>query len=919
MGDPSPKTHAPFGRLTRRVILGTIWLISAYLRSFCPSTSTCQDATDNLHGPTSLWPTDASVRARTSRGNRPSIITRGGTNGVTPSRILGAGATTRREDAGPATRGFGVDSSDEPTIQETKRQVCSSGFSVQKERLGSVSTSNAYTSVRLVLVLITILIVSPSVLAQLSYSAPSHYIVFDEIGKMASSMTYIHVMVPLNLTNLFDQAELFQHYLMQLSTSKTKDIQLVPMTKGVNDVAHVMLAKLARTMLRLAHINDILPNLDTLVRQKRQLPDDIKHILRTDRFERDITDVILDQLKREVAQTKHAIDQLRPPTTTLPPYPEHYWQAYYNPNPNTTVFDTPPPRFPHEPEFTYWSRLHYFYTTQYNNLKYPANNTSTDNDNTQRTKRQTHDDSTTDYIEMNNLLRRQKRFLLAAGVAIGILGTFMGIYSQFQISELQRQIADTNKKHNMLVQVTDRHEVMLTKITKNMEQFLNLIKLMQEYNPGLIYAHLNEHMEGFLDRIRVIEGTIQQLQHRRLSIDLLTTDQLTKLHQSVLDVAKREGYEVLPERLGDYFQIEVSYIRKNTDVDIIIHVPCITPNSLLTIYKYVSFPFPLPKTKFRSDISITETLTAHSLSLSEAMGLFDNTTSYSHTTNALYVTQDQSMIAIGRDHRFRMSSQSDLASCIQRNHVYLCDKHQVVRTDLLSTCLGSLYLRDADGVRTHCRFEVRPMTETVYQLNNLDHLVFSPQSLTAQMTCKNGSLYPVFLNKASRITVPQGCELTLRAHQITSDTQINIAPPPLQYEWHWDPEAMPSHLLEGSAHLDQQIQALREHLYNASQLTVHKTDFSRLLTDEISTPNTFLSLFWPFLLVLFPVLLGALVFGWCYKRRKHRRETNRRNGAPNGQPMIVIQPSDNRAPPYDPHHNQCAGNTEHEVARLNRK
>ena len=734
----------------------------------------------------------------------------------------------------------------------------------------------------LAICLVLTIIAFPVANSQMSFSTPSHYIVFDEIGKMASSMAYIHVTVPLNLTNLYDQAELFRHYLIQLSTSKTANIDMLPMTKGVNDIAQVMLNKLTRTMLRLAHLNTILPSLDDAMRYSREtLPADLLQVVNNHRTERSVNDLILAQIKLEVAQMRKAVNQLSP---TLPPYPEHYWQAFHNTSIPTS--QEPTPKQPHESEFVYWSRLLYFYTNRVNELK------GTNHIITRRDTYDHSDESTTTYVEMTKLLSRHKRFLLAAGVAIGILGTFMGIYSQYQITELQKQIANSEHKHNMLVQITDRHEVMLQKITKNMETFLELIKAMQEYNPGLIYAHLNEHMEGFLDRIRVIEGAVQQLQHRRLSTDLLTSDQLQILHEAVLNVATREGYEALPEKIGDYFQVEVSYVRKNTDVDIIIHVPCITPNSLLTIYKYVSFPFPLPKSRRRTDISIAETLTAHSLSLTEAMGLFDNSTTYIPHTDALYVTQDQSMIAIGRDHRFRMTSQADLVSCIQRNHVYLCDKHQVVRTDLLSTCLGSLYLRDAEGVRTHCRFEVRPMTETVYQLNNLDHLVFSPKSLTAQMTCRNGSLYPVFLNKASRITVPPGCQLKLRSHHITSDTHINIAPPPLQYEWHWDPEALPSHLLEGSAHLDQQIQSLREHLYNTSQLSVSRMDFSNLLTNEITSPNTFLSLFWPVFLFALPILLVALFIGWCYKRRQHRRKVNRDNGAVDGQigqPMIVIQ------------------------------
>ena len=147
------------------------------------------------------------------------------------------------------------------------------------------------------------------------------------------------------------------------------------------------------------------------------------------------------------------------------------------------------------------------------------------------------------------------------------------------------------------------------------------------------------------------------------------------------------------------------------------------------------------------------------------------------------------------------------------------------------------------------------------------------------MSCRNGSIHPLFLHDASRITVPQGGEVKLASHHIMSDSHFDAAPPPLQYEWRWDPKSMPSHLLEGSAHLDQQIQALRNHLYNTQQTILNKTDFSTLMVEEITKPSSFAYLFWPLFLPSFAVALG--LFGWCYYRHSHtmaQRRTHLHNG-----------------------------------------
>jgi hypothetical protein len=50
---------------------------------------------------------------------------------------------------------------------------------------------------------------------------PNHNIIFDEVGKMAASMTYIHVAIPLNISTFEEQISLLQYYL---------DHQFLPMT-----------------------------------------------------------------------------------------------------------------------------------------------------------------------------------------------------------------------------------------------------------------------------------------------------------------------------------------------------------------------------------------------------------------------------------------------------------------------------------------------------------------------------------------------------------------------------------------------------------------------------------------------------------------------------------------------------------------
>ena len=55
-----------------------------------------------------------------------------------------------------------------------------------------------------------------SPLSKSSSEPIKHFIIFDEIGEMASSMTYIHVQIPLNISTLYAQAATFTTHLQSI-------------------------------------------------------------------------------------------------------------------------------------------------------------------------------------------------------------------------------------------------------------------------------------------------------------------------------------------------------------------------------------------------------------------------------------------------------------------------------------------------------------------------------------------------------------------------------------------------------------------------------------------------------------------------------------------------------------------------------
>jgi hypothetical protein len=281
---------------------------------------------------------------------------------------------------------------------------------------------------------------------------------------------------------------------------------------------------------------------------------------------------------------------------------------------------------------------------------------------------------------------------------------------------------------------------------------------------------------------------------------------MSLLHESVINTAASRNLQVLPTRPQDYFQLDLSYIRSGKDVLMILHVPCVTKNHLLSIYKYIPFPYPTFHTTF-SDTFDQNFI--HSVS--------DVLARTNDSVSSLFLIPETEMIAIGRTSlqgqaQFKLISNSDLAGCVKRNHIYLCEKHQVLQTNLAGTCLGALYLQHEGGVIENCQIKRKPVRETVYQLNANEHLIFSPKPFTAQIICQNGSHFPVQLLNTQKILVPDFCSVNLINHTISSDGNIRLSPPALQMQMTLNLNLFPSEMMEDLTHADDEFNRIHRHL-----------------------------------------------------------------------------------------------------------
>jgi hypothetical protein len=501
-----------------------------------------------------------------------------------------------------------------------------------------------------------------------------------------------------------------------------------------------------------------------------------------------------------------------------------------------------------------------------------------------------------EFISRDDSLSREPRNAAInwGALATVVSGTFLGMYSTIESGMLRARLNSLEHTHNLLVHLSQRNADTNKEIIKNLGLFLHTIDMILLHDAGVIQAQLDRIMTQWELQIRTVIDAVQQAQHHRLAVNLLAPEQLQLLHQATLDLAAKHNYQVLPQQLSDYFQLEVSYARSGPDVLLIVHVPCVSTDQLMTIYKFMPFPIPLPGSPTTSQLTIQDSLfPTQTLSNNQVPTIPID--SNANLTEALFLNLDADLIAINREQKYRILSQADLLGCLKKNHVFLCEKNAVLQTDLGDTCLGALFFRSISGVQSQCRFERRPLKEEVYQTGPYTFLIFTPFPYNAQIDCRNGNHTPIFLGRMTKLTIPPHCHLSLRSHFIQPSEHLYLTTKTILSEWVWNPLHLPAHLLPQTPHVDlalnrisSSLKGLKSELKSVSskshdqflqsqsdlkQLSDDATldsEFESLLIRQIQKPSLSAIIFWVCFSLAVSGCIGSLAFflyHWCTVRK----------------------------------------------------
>ena len=72
------------------------------------------------------------------------------------------------------------------------------------------------------------------------------------------------------------------------------------------------------------------------------------------------------------------------------------------------------------------------------------------------------------------------------------------------------------------------------------------------------------------------------------------------------------------------------------------------------------------------------------------------------------------VLTLSQKQEYQVLASSELSQCFKLGRVHYCQGQQILKTNFRKTCLGALYVKDAEASSWYCNFQVQPADEPVF-------------------------------------------------------------------------------------------------------------------------------------------------------------------------------------------------------------
>jgi hypothetical protein len=313
-------------------------------------------------------------------------------------------------------------------------------------------------------------------------------------------------------------------------------------------------------------------------------------------------------------------------------------------------------------------------------------------------------------------------------VAIGLAIAAMALssFNASRITELNYEISALKSKTDLLVDVSHLHEAQHHHLEEKTDATNKLLADLLESNVWLTTKITDAVEKKFQSVVHHHKNVVKSAQHHRLAPGALPNDVLDEILNHTLSVARKKNMVSFVNYASDLFQVEVSHLfdPKTLQITLIVHIPLVSNSNFLKLYEFLPLPIHF---NFTANVSITPDMGQNNL------------------------------LAIGHSKSFQTITSTDLHSCLHLGDTFICKGRKVMGTSLKKSCLGSIYLANAEAIQNTCKFKVAEVSEQIFELAENTWSVYSTGTINTNQVCQaRNTIQTCQINSGDMVMVETG-------------------------------------------------------------------------------------------------------------------------------------------------------------------
>lgn len=368
---------------------------------------------------------------------------------------------------------------------------------------------------------------------------------------------------------------------------------------------------------------------------------------------------------------------------------------------------------------------------------------------------------------------------LAIGALLGLVGVGLASYAIYTHVEMQRvfqAVDQLDEQQQYILQRIQNFDALLESETISLQDVDNDVAKLREYayqnSNNAFYHHATEAIFRVLRRTaRIVDDTREglfSLLHGHVSNQLVPMAAMEKALADLAKIAEAHSFKSPISHPGYAYQLPTSFETHGTVIRVLIHVPLIRGEDILTLYNFHNLPLAL-----------------------------------TGSNQVVQVDAQEEILAINQDNtEYLALKPSDLTDCITLSTLKICPNLNYRRRDFEASCIASLFVSRAEAAHKACPMAFVPHRAEIKQLAQGQFLVFHPENMRLQVKCTERNYRKMIQFRGTRLVhLDPGCYGHSTAYSMEAHKEFTVNHTILRAETEWAetqllPDVTPEQLKE---------------------------------------------------------------------------------------------------------------------------